>query len=128
MKLWLDDVRTPPEGWVWAKSYDEAVEILSNLDDEFTDASLDHDLAFQGMTLAEMEGLDQKIYVARLNEAEKNGNHVVLWMHMHNIWPTKTLAVHSANAPASSRMMGNIKEYGPYTNYAGRMFYNGESA
>ena len=28
MKLWLDDVRKPPEGWAWAKTADEAIELL----------------------------------------------------------------------------------------------------
>jgi hypothetical protein len=126
MKLWLDDVRLPPEGWVWAKSYDEAVEILSNLDEELTDASLDHDLAFAGMTFEQMDALPQAVYMKGLAEAEKNGNHVIMWMYMHNVWPTKTITVHTANGPASARMMGNIRQYGP-AHYAGRMFYNGES-
>ena len=28
MKVWLDDVRAPPEGWEWAKTTQEAVDFL----------------------------------------------------------------------------------------------------
>ena len=42
MKLWLDDVRTPPEGWVWAKTAQEAIDLL--LTREIEEISLDHDL------------------------------------------------------------------------------------
>ncbi len=42
MKVWLDDVRPAPEGWVWAKNVDDlAFHIVSG---QVTDVSLDHDL------------------------------------------------------------------------------------
>lgn len=43
IKLFLDDVRDCPTGWVVARSYDEAVGILTNHRGTF-DVSLDHDL------------------------------------------------------------------------------------
>ena len=42
MKIWLDDVRTPPDGFVWAKTADEAIYLLDN--HRVTEISLDHDL------------------------------------------------------------------------------------
>ncbi len=42
MKLWVDDLRTPPDGWAWAKTSAEAIGMLT--DHAVTEPSLDHDL------------------------------------------------------------------------------------
>lgn len=42
MKLWVDDIREAPKGWVWAKDALEATDYL--LTNEVTHISLDHDL------------------------------------------------------------------------------------
>lgn len=42
IKIWLDDMRLPPDGWVWAKTADEAIRLLKAGDVE--EISLDHDL------------------------------------------------------------------------------------
>jgi len=42
MKLWLDDVRTEPEGWTLALTADEAIALLRTRAVE--EISLDHDL------------------------------------------------------------------------------------
>ena len=42
-KLWVDDILEPiNESWEWAKSYNEAMELLSN--NKFSSIALDHDL------------------------------------------------------------------------------------
>ena len=42
-KLWLDDIRHPPDSsWWWAKTFEEAVEVLTTMD--IIEISLDHDL------------------------------------------------------------------------------------
>ena len=48
MKLWIDDVRTPPNGdWLWAKSVNEAKAAINMYENNFKDdailISLDHD-------------------------------------------------------------------------------------
>ena len=40
-RLWLDDVREAPAGWVWAKTNEEAQRVL--LEQQVTHCSLDHD-------------------------------------------------------------------------------------
>lgn len=77
MKLWLDDVRKPPEGWTWAKTADEAIELLKG--GEVTDISLDHDLA-------------------EPPSSQKTGHDVASWIadHVMKIPPLKW-AVHSGN-------------------------------
>ncbi len=42
MRLWVDDLRPPPEGWRWARTAAEAVELLAG--GEVEELSLDHDL------------------------------------------------------------------------------------
>lgn len=45
MKLWLDDLRPPPDDtWHWAHNYDEAIAAFQDKDHGITHASLDHDL------------------------------------------------------------------------------------
>lgn len=41
-RIWLDDCRTPPPGWTWAKSVSEARELIRG--NKVTDISFDHDL------------------------------------------------------------------------------------
>lgn len=66
MKLWIDDARPAPEGYVWCKSVNEAKKVITNAHAEFVDScrrglpnttilidfiSLDHDAgeyAFDG--------------------------------------------------------------------------------
>ena len=42
MRVWLDDIRKPPEGWVWVKTAPECIELLET--GQVTHISLDHDL------------------------------------------------------------------------------------
>ena len=45
MKVWLDDIRPAPPGWLHVRSYDEAVALIENEGGQITHISLDHDLA-----------------------------------------------------------------------------------
>lgn len=40
--VWLDDIRLPPDGWVWAKKASEAIDLLKT--GKVRAISLDHDL------------------------------------------------------------------------------------
>ena len=42
MKIWLDDIRTPPKGHVWCKNYNEAISILKS--EKVSTIDFDHDL------------------------------------------------------------------------------------
>ena len=43
MKLWIDDVRPAPEGYLWAKSVNQAIDIIDSLglDDRYFDLPID---------------------------------------------------------------------------------------
>ena len=88
MKVWLDDRREPPPGWVWVKTPAETITLLEAC--EVEELSLDHDLGLFGEDGREETGYD-----------------VLLWIEeqvvLHGFRPP-TLAVHSANSAALERM------------------------
>lgn len=117
MRLWLDDIRLAPFGWTWAKNYDEAVELL--LTGAITDASLDHDL---GVIVPEgyLDARDAGLLVCHPDVLEedplaKSGYDLCLWMAEHDIWPSRSVRVHSHNPIGAKRMCGVVDRYGPYT-------------
>lgn len=85
MKVFLDDLRTEPDGWVRVFWPDQAIVLLES--GLVTDISLDHDL-----------GDDQR----------GTGYDVLLWIeeavHLRNFSPPR-IQVHSANTSARLRML-----------------------
>lgn len=95
VRLWLDDVRTPPDKtWTWVKTATEARKLLQQ--GCVVEVSLDHDLGI-------------------VDEADKKetGYYFCLWMAENNFWPQKRVAVHSMNSVGAQRMLGVIKRYAP---------------
>ena len=94
MKIWVDDVRPMPDGFdFWAKTYQEAIEIIQTwkLNNWIIDAvSLDNDLG----------------------EDSLEGRKIVLWFAENDYWP-REVAVHSANVVAHEYMLGMISRYKP---------------
>jgi hypothetical protein len=91
MKLWVDDLRYPPDDqWTWVKTSDSAVALL-RLTGTCEVMSLDHDLG-----------------------EEDTPRPVVLWLCEHpERWPTE-VRVHSSN-PGGPRLAGEhmIERYKP---------------
>jgi len=85
MKLWVDDLRTPPEGWTWAKTSAEAIAALA--EHAVTELSLDHDLG-----------------------GDDTARPVVLWMCEHEVWPS-AISVHSANPVGVEWLTAMITRY-----------------
>lgn len=81
MKLWIDDIRRKPSDYdFWAKSYDEAIEILNTK--KITHISFDHDLGSE-----QDNGMDTGYDIARVIEK---------WAHDGDI-PPMTWDIHSSN-------------------------------
>lgn len=94
MKVYLDDVRPTPDGWVRTYTSDETIKLLNEC--EVSEVSLDHDLdrRFDKCTLE---------YLAQHPEID-TGMKVVNWLLDNpSKLPTKW-TVHSANTPARERM------------------------
>lgn len=90
IKLWLDDVRPAPPGWLHVETAAKALAYLSS--GLVTHASLDHDLG----------------------ESRMDGTWLVRVMVTNNFWPTIECNVHSANPMAAKRMRDIIESEGPY--------------
>jgi len=80
MNLWFDDIRPAPEGWDWAKSFDEAVALLKTGNVE--NASLDH---YMGL-------------------GQPTGYDLVMWMEQNQTWPARSIYVHSADPVGRAKM------------------------
>jgi hypothetical protein len=89
MKIYLDDIRTEPEGWVRVKTAQETIELLKS--NKVTELSLDHDLG---------------------DDKNGTGYDVILWIEQEvyqNNYIPPIIKVHSANAPAREKMEAGIK-------------------
>ena len=99
MKIWVDDIRTPPDdSWTWYKTSYEAIKSLEhglwlcqNKSAIYRDEimSLDHDLGGDDTTRP-----------------------VVLWCCENNFWPVEVV-VHSANPPGAYWLESMIERYHP---------------
>jgi hypothetical protein len=88
MKVYLDDVRDTPDGWVRAYTAKEAIQLL--IDNNVAEISLDHDLGDESVSLC------------------GNGYDVVKWIEIHahcnKDFNIPKMTVHSSNPPARVRM------------------------
>jgi hypothetical protein len=92
MKIWVDDIRPAPEGWVWFESSDAVIHFLKFCKRQMLtvhEMSLDHDLGGEDTT-----------------------RYVVLWMREADFWPEQVY-VHSANYVGVEWLEGMIERYHP---------------
>ena len=89
-KLWLDDERPEPEGWVRAKTAGHAVMLLAS--GTFGEVSLDHDLG---------------------PDSAGTGYQVACWLEEQVMtdpsFPVPLVHVHTANASARGKMMQAVR-------------------
>ncbi len=89
IKVYLDDMRTPPEGWVLVKNAREAIELLMTHDVE--EISLDHDLG---------------------EEENGSGYDVINWLEKavyENNFIPPVIHIHTANPVARERMEAAVR-------------------
>jgi hypothetical protein len=89
-KLWHDDVRPAPKGWLWAQNNMQAKHILEVFD--VVECSLDHDL-----------GADPSEGLLAKGSGEETGLQLVDWMIENDCVP-EVVTIHSWNPPAARRM------------------------
>ena len=99
--LFVDDIREAPEGWDVARTYDEAIEMLSKTD--YDVLSLDHDLADVHYACGETEGF-----------CEKTGYDIALWLAERKNdggYTPIIIHCHSANPVGRDRILGVVARY-----------------
>ncbi len=113
MRLYLDDLREPPQGFTLVR--DIAAAKLALESGEVTDASLDHDL---GSCAECMGGKSIEEWMDdHHNQAMPNCEHIgtgynlVCWMEETGHWPTDTIRVHSSNPVGRMRMLQAIQKH-----------------
>ncbi|MDH4281468.1 MAG: hypothetical protein OEV36_02330 [Myxococcales bacterium] len=94
VRVWLDDVRDAPPGWVRAFTPEEVIGLLRL--GKVTELSLDHDL-----------GLDDGV-------SERTGYDVVLWLEAEvgsGRWtgPLPAITIHTGNPVGRARMVRVIR-------------------
>lgn len=98
MKIWVDDIRTPPDDtWRWVKTSDEAILLLSN----HLKLVVDYDLDVE---VIEIMSLDHDL------GGEDTTRPIVLWCCGSNWWPIEVV-VHSANPVGREWLEGMIERY-----------------
>ncbi len=88
MKIWLDDSRPAPEGWIWVKHPNDIFRYLVN--EEVEEISFDHDL---GLIRGDIEITGYTALVA-----------IERHLAFGTIRKPKKLSIHSANAGARRKM------------------------
>lgn len=91
MKVYLDDIRYEPDGWVGVRWPDEAIELLKT--GEVDEISLDHDLG-------------DAIYTPP-GKKERTGYDVLLWIEQAVVtegFVPPVIHIHTANPVAKERM------------------------
>ena len=103
MKLWVDDIRVAPEGWLWAKTSEQALSVLratysalvsgpnsSVLDDaDFEAIAFDHDLG-----------------------GNDDSRRVLTWIIEYNFWPAEIFFL-TSNPPGRKWLVGSAQSYAP---------------
>lgn len=82
MKLYVDDERTIPNGWDYARNYNDAIEKLSN--NKYDEVSLDHDIASYNENGREMTGYDIALWLAERKITETGYVPPVIKCHSAN--------------------------------------------
>lgn len=114
MKLWVDDVRPPPEGWKWARTNDAAKEFL--LTGEVEECSLDHDMGLHDLGIEETDDWDKIIEItyALASATEiyaETGLDLVHWMIETERVPAK-VTIHSWNPEGAANMAARLANAG----------------
>ena len=96
MKIYLDDVREAPEGWILIRSGESLMAILRAQEGKIDALSLDHDLG----------------------EGKKSGYEVLKWMEaqvfLYGYRPPKEILIHSDNPVGRKNMKAAIESIYKY--------------
>jgi Cyclic-phosphate processing Receiver domain len=114
MRLWLDDVRPPPDAsWTWVRTNSEAIEHLET--GAVIECSLDHDLGLHDIEVPEFPDDDwdlfmEIVHMMRPQDGE-TGLDLVDWMIEQECVPAR-VTIHSWNSNGAARMAARLANAG----------------
>lgn len=111
-KLWHDDVRPAPEGWLWARTNQQARYhlLMAPRDDPIEEISLDHDLGHHDVVLPDDPDELAEVLLLR-GRSEDTGLDLVRWMIDFELVP-KVVTIHSWNPPGAKAMASALRQAG----------------
>jgi len=72
MKIWLDDIRLPPKGWIHFKTIESLIPFVDENLEIIEKISLDHDLGLNiGTGYDFLNWLEQKVFVENIKKLPK---------------------------------------------------------
>lgn len=102
-KLWVDDIRRPPEGqWIWARTNEDAKEALAVY--YITEISMDHDMGHHD------RDPDDEDSIFLRGDAEEDGTELAKWMIEFGLVPQK-VTIHSWNPDGAKRMANLLRPH-----------------
>ena len=104
LRVWLDDSRPAPTGWLHLRSMSAAQALLSAR--LVREMSLDHDLGWCADCIR--EGAHLRRSGERHCPHTPTGYDLCVWMADQKLWPRVPPAVHSGNLDGGARMLGLI--------------------
>lgn len=114
VRLFLDDVRNPPEDgggpWTICRTAEEAKALLDDPTVEVEEASLDHDLGECEACENAFPPRGYKVVTSTCRH-RMTGYDLVKWMAEHDIWPMTKPRVHSQNPVGAANMRATIERY-----------------
>jgi len=111
MKLWLDDVRPAPQGWMWAKDNATAKSILEACGVTghvaIHECSLDHDLG----ALPTGDTDPREVMFLQGDSPDGSGYDLAVWMCENGLVPD-IVTIHSWNPAGARRMRATFYDHG----------------
>ena len=104
IRLWHDDIRRQPDGWVWARTNDAAKTYLSSR--RVIEISMDHDMGLHAEDPDDMEAMFRGPGLGA-----ETGLDLVDWMIENELVPEK-VTIHSWNPPGASYMAARFNRAG----------------
>lgn len=104
-RLWHDDIRRPPDdSWLWARTNEQAIEMLRA--GGIGEISLDHDLGLEDVD-PDAEGA----YRRAGSSPDGSGADLARWMCEHNVLPAR-VSVHSWSDTGVEAIVAIFTEHG----------------
>lgn len=109
MKLWVDDIRKEPEGWMRAHSVTEAIRLLDTF--EATEVSLDHDISMKVSVGTKEAGYSEPRPFASNETYEPVARFIAA-----RYTPPLKIMIHTANPAGAERMASILVRFKPKVN------------